>query len=140
MHNFDFKKIKTIDNEEGKHSEVELIGAIHAYFNQIDKTLNVIREPVIKSYGKTGRPDFLIEYEDQKVILEIKMILNKHGFYNGLNQISDYLKYAGLKEGILFTRLIMGKNDIVNTIDAELKKKMIDKKIVVISPESILEI
>ena len=137
---FDFKKIKSLNKEEGKHSKFELIGAIHAYFNQLDKNLNVIREPVIRSYGKTLRPDFLIEFEDQKVILETRTILNNLAFYNGLYQLSDYLKYAGLKEGILFTLLIMSKKDITNKIDVELKKKMIDKKIIVMSPEVILEI
>ena len=140
LQRFDFKKITTLNKDEKKYSEFELIGAIHAYFNHLDKDLKVIREPIIKSYGKTLRPDFLIEYEDQKVIIETKSILNNPSFYNGLHQLSDYLKYAGLKEGILFATFIMGRNDITETIDVNLKKKMIDKKIIVMSPKVTLEI
>ena len=131
--NFDFSKFKNKKKEV--FVEAELLGAIHAYFKQIDDKINIYREPEIELLNKKpGSPDFIIEKNNQKVIIEVKTTLSKNSLKSGLSQLENYLKYTQTKEGVLFA---LSKTDDLNINNKQLYEHFDDFKIVVILPKEL---
>ena len=131
--NFDLSKFKNKKKEA--FVEVELLGAIHAYFIQMDEKINVHREPEMKLLNKkSGNPDFVIEKMNQKVIIEVKTTLRKNTLKSGLHQLENFLKYTEAKEGILFA---LSKTDDLDINNKQLYERFDDLKIAVIVPKDL---
>ncbi len=131
--NFDFSKFNNEKKED--FVEAELQGAIHAYFKQIDASIDVNRRPTIESLNKKiGNPDFIIEKSNQTVIIEVKTILRKNTLKSGLSQLKNYLKYTQVKEGILFA---LSKTDDLDINNKQLYEVFEGFKIVVIIPKDL---
>jgi hypothetical protein len=95
-------------------SENEFAGRLMAFFEKVDSKYTVYREPKYKILDHFIRPDFVIEYEAKKVIIEIKISLNLENIKLGIDQIVAYLKLLGLTTGIL----LLGK---INRSSSEVK-------------------
>jgi HEPN domain-containing protein len=87
------QSIKFIYNSK----EIELLGALSAFFERYDKSLIIAREPKI---GKYLRPDFIIQNDSEKLVLEIKKNIKVKETVT--NQIVGYLEESKIKDGIVF--------------------------------------
>ena len=129
--NFNFSKLKK--KKKDVFVEAELLGAIHAYFKQIDEKINILREPDLELLNKNiGHPDFIIEKNNQIVIIEVKTILRKNTLRSGIRQLESYLEYSQVKEGILFALSKTDDLHISNRTSFEILEPL---KIVVIIPK-----
>jgi len=112
-----------------------LLGAIHAYFNQIDSKINVNRETAIELGGKIGLPDFIIEKDGQQLIIEVKNSLNRNTLNLGISQLKMYLNQSDLNEGILFALSATNNLKRSNKVFCETTD---DYKLAVIIPKSLI--
>ncbi|MCG9874339.1 MAG: hypothetical protein MH321_06085 [Leptospiraceae bacterium] len=81
-------------------TEHELLGSLEAYINKADPSINLIREPLYTYNEKIFRPDFTMEYHEEKVLLEVKK--EYRGTREELiqSQLQDYILASGIKFGI----------------------------------------
>lgn len=87
--------LSDIDNNPLK--EVEILGKLAGFIKSIDSSIDFVREPVLKS----GRPDFIFNKGDEKIIVEIK----SNRFRNetlAVQQMVKYLEAAEQDYGIVY--------------------------------------
>jgi hypothetical protein len=83
--------------------EEELMGKLYAFLEKLDPNLKVHVEPKISINEIISvRPDFMIEYQDEKVIIEVKVKSRQRDYKAGISQVSRYLQIAKVESGILF--------------------------------------
>ncbi len=83
--------------------EVEIIGLFHAYIASVSKSVNTQREPHFNIGGRDIRPDFLIEIDNEQVILEFKRMraIGSH-MQNTINQVLIYMQATNTYYGIIY--------------------------------------
>lgn len=83
-------------------SEANLMGMIHGFFSKAGTELQITRSPLINSKEGKLRLDFLLEYQDEKVILEVKKYLREGSKKQGIEQVLHFLVNSGIRSGILY--------------------------------------
>lgn len=78
--------------------ESELTGLLKANFNWFLQDSAIYEQAKI---GKNLRPDFLVQFGNDKVILEVKMVSKKLDIEGLLSQVLTYLQYSQIKQGIV---------------------------------------
>ncbi|MDO6493085.1 MULTISPECIES: hypothetical protein [unclassified Cellulophaga] len=94
--------VDNINYEEFKDKsplETQIIGFLKANLSWYFKEGNVLEEPKIKG---NLRPDFIIELSGDKIVLEVKKFSKKLNKKPMWSQLLTYLRYADIKEGIVF--------------------------------------
>lgn len=83
--------------------EVEIMGLFHAYIETAGKSIVTQREPNFFVGGRDIRPDFLIEVDDEPVILEFKRMraMGSH-IQNTINQVLIYMQATNTFYGIIY--------------------------------------
>lgn len=83
--------------------EVEIMGLFHAYIESVSKTVHTQREPQFNIGGRQLRPDFLIEIDDEPLILEFKRMkaMGSH-MNNTINQVLIYMQATNTFHGIIY--------------------------------------
>jgi hypothetical protein len=79
--------------------EPEFTGFLKANFKEFLSFATVHEEVTIR---ETLRPEFIIEYGQEKIILEIKRYSSNVNKQGSIYQILTFLKYANISEGISF--------------------------------------
>lgn len=98
--------------------EVEILGMIHGFLSMANQDLKIEREPKIGINNKHLRPDFVIDYEEEKIVLEIKKRFEKHKLKDATEQLLDYLEATKTTDGIIyFVKTVEGKP--VVTVDKQ---------------------
>lgn len=104
---------KFIDSPK-EYRELELLGLINAYLDSIGIFTSVQREPKVSIGTKIYRPDFIIEKENEFLLLEILKIRAWGSVVrNAENQILHYMQSMNIRNGILFIAMF---NDISEEI------------------------
>lgn len=104
---------KFIDSPK-EYRELELLGLINAYLDSIGIFTSVQREPKVSIGTKIYRPDFIIEKENEILLLEILKIRAWGSVVrNAENQILLYMQSMNIRNGILFIAMF---NDISEEI------------------------
>lgn len=105
--------MKFIDSPK-EYRELELLGLINAYLDSIGIFTSVQREPKVSIGTKIYRPDFIIEKENEILLLEILKIRAWGSVVrNAENQILLYMQSMNIRNGILFIAMF---NDISEEI------------------------
>lgn len=85
--------------------EEEIMGLFHGYIESASKTVNTQREPKLNTGERSIRPDFLIEIDNEKLILEFKKGHNKSlnirhflGSMSRTNIFQGIIYYANFNE------------------------------------------
>lgn len=100
-------------HHEMQLSEANLMGMLHGFISKAGKKLQIKRSPSINPKKGMLRPDFLLEYQDEKIILEVKRFLREGSRKQGIEQILHYLVNSGIKSGIIyFTSTSAGEPDL----------------------------
>jgi hypothetical protein len=83
--------------------EVEIMGLFHAYIESVSNTVHTQREPQFNIGGRQLRPDFLIEIDDESLILEFKRMkaMGSH-LNNTINQVLIYMQATNTFHGIIY--------------------------------------
>lgn len=90
--------------------EIEILGMLHGFISMANEELIISREPIIIFNNKHLRPDFLIEYEGEKVIIEVKRRFEKQKLKETIEQLLDYLEATNIKDGIIYyVKTVEGK-------------------------------
>lgn len=84
--------------------EIELIGMLTAFISSLDKNIEIIREPLLEDKEKNLRlrPDLILKYENDALIVEVKKITHKKHDLAVENQLLTYLKSSGIRQGIIY--------------------------------------
>lgn len=83
--------------------EVEIMGLFQAYIESAGKNIKVQREPKINDLLMGVRPDFIIEIDGQKIILEFnRSVKNSPDSRTAMNQILSYLAMTNINKGIIY--------------------------------------
>ncbi|RQO30397.1 hypothetical protein DBR32_12570 [Taibaiella sp. KBW10] len=91
-------------------TEIEILGMIHGFLSMTNDEFDIVREPKIKINNGILRPDFIIEYDNEKVILEIKKRFDKQRLESDKEQVLLYLESTEITQGILyFIKTVEGK-------------------------------
>jgi predicted nuclease of restriction endonuclease-like RecB superfamily len=86
-----------------KITESQIIGLLHAYMTADTSQVKTRREPVFKIANGIVMPDFLVEIENEKFILEISRKRQGDGFDAALKQqVMFYMRAAKIKKGIIY--------------------------------------
>jgi hypothetical protein len=84
-------------------NKAELMGKLYAFLENVDATFKVRIEPSLLINNSISiKPDFIIEYEKDKVIIEVKVESEQHDYKIEVSQVIAYLQVAKMSEGILF--------------------------------------
>lgn len=90
--------------------EIEILGMLHGFISMANEELIISREPKIIFNNKHLRPDFLIEYKGEKVIIEVKRRFEKQKLKETIEQLLDYLEATNIKDGIIYyVKTVEGK-------------------------------
>ncbi|OJU79041.1 MAG: hypothetical protein BGO09_10550 [Bacteroidetes bacterium 47-18] len=109
-----------------KLNEIDVVGRLHAFIEKVDDKFTVYREFPYKIGSSIVRIDLVVEYDNEKIILEIKRNPVSGKLTSDIDQVTSYLALTGLKNGILFfcnTKAENGRltvhhnNVIVNEMD-----------------------
>lgn len=92
--------------------EVEILGMLHGFLSMADEDLEILREPKIND--RNIRPDFLISYADDKIILEVKRMFERNRLNDSIEQVIMYLEATGLSDGIVYYVQTVGGKPIAN--------------------------
>ena len=98
---FEFTESSIINSAHSTMFEVEILGMLNGFLSKSNEDLVVIREPKLE-LNQFMRPDFIIEYENENVILEIKKHFSRQLLKSAIRQIISYLKAADITNGILY--------------------------------------
>lgn len=97
------KNIASVNEKSG----AQLVGVVAGYLKSLEPELSIDFEPNIVAYGKTIKPDLLVELDKQKIILELKRTLvsphlddNEHELL--LSEMAKMLAGSSVKNGIIF--------------------------------------
>lgn len=83
--------------------EVEIMGLFHAYIESAGKSITTQREPKFIVGSRDIRPDFLIEIDEEPIILEFKRMraMGSH-IQNTINQVLIYMQATNTFSGIIY--------------------------------------
>lgn len=85
-----------------KLNEIEVLGRLHAFIEKADSKFIVHREFKYE-IGEIGvRIDLVVEYNYERIILELKRSPISGNLKSDIDQVTSYLTLTGLKSGILF--------------------------------------
>ena len=101
----------SVDNSQLSYEtkEVEIIGMLNAFLESAASDITVNTQYKIELNGNSYRPDIYIEYKKEKIIIEIKKALSSDMSHE--DQLIEYLKAAGIEDGILwYPESVPGKN------------------------------
>lgn len=115
---FEFTESSIINAVHTAMFEVEILGMLHGFLSKSNEDLEVIREPRLLSNNQVMRPDFIVEYGNEKVVLEIKRQFSRQRLQPAIHQVLSYLQAADVANGILY---------FVKTVDGKLVPK-VDKQ------------
>lgn len=88
---------------ENKLKEYEIIGLLSAFLDFSDKKNYSYREPALSLKNMKIRPDFLVNIENENLILEIKKAeYNDINSNNAINQMLSYLSISNNKFGLIY--------------------------------------
>ncbi len=91
-------------------SEVEIIGLFHAFMASI-KSIKTTREPLINIGDRALMPDFLIEIDNNSMILEFKRLRGQGSIIdNAINQVLIYMQAANVQFGVIFIAMFKEAN------------------------------
>ncbi len=87
-------------------TEVEIMGSLTAFINNMANDINIFSEYPIKK-GDNNRmyyADFFLEKDDEKLIIEVKNVVHNIAriLSIGTNQLMTYLTASRVKQGILY--------------------------------------
>lgn len=114
--------IKEQDNLENL-PEFEINGKLNAFFEKADERFTIHREFKYDIGNISIRPDFVIEYDNEKIILEIKRKQREGKFKDDMDQLTSYLTVTGLKNGILFFAASKIENGQLQVIENNVSAK-----------------
>lgn len=90
--------------------EIEILGMLHGFLSMANEDFRIEREPRLTTNNKHLRPDFVVEYGKEKIVLEVKPIYEKSRLKDAIEQLVDYLEATKTNEGILyFIKTVEGK-------------------------------
>jgi hypothetical protein len=109
--------------------EHELLGAIEAYLNLADPSIKIIRDSV---YQKRYRPDFVIKFGEEEVLVEVKKDFSKNRIDALKAQLLNYIDVSNIKNsiGYIYT---YNENAIYNDSNISFNKYE-DNTLLIISP------
>lgn len=108
---FSLVNSKIFINSPFEYREVEIHGLINAYIDSLKLFTKVIREPKITLGAKVYRPDFIIENENEKIILEVLKIRGAGSIIgNAQNQLLLYMQALKIKRGVLYIAMFNDKD------------------------------
>ncbi|MDM1352459.1 hypothetical protein HX014_18035 [Myroides marinus] len=83
--------------------EIEIMGLFHAFLESAGKSITTQREPKLNVESKNIRPDFLIEIDEESIILEFKRMstIGSH-IQNEINQLLIYMQATNTFNGIIY--------------------------------------
>lgn len=99
---FEFTDNSIINAAHSTMLDVEILGMLHGFLSKSNEDLEVIREPKLEFNSQTMRPDFIVEYESEKVVLEIKRQFSRQQLQPAIHQVLSYLQAAAISNGILY--------------------------------------
>lgn len=82
--------------------EVEILGKLHGFLSKSNEALITNREPKILIDNEIFRPDFILEYGQEKLILEIKRYIERPKLSGYIDQMTRYIIAAKVRAGILY--------------------------------------
>lgn len=107
--------------------EFEIIGLFHAYIETVSNNINVIREPSFNYDESKVRPDLLIEFKGESLILEFKRqrFMKASPVDNTFNQMLVYMEAANIYKSVIYYPNFSEKNPkiIINEITKTLNNK-----------------
>lgn len=107
---------KTSGSTIPRISEVELIGSLTAFLNNLAEDINVFSEYSIsrKQDGRKYYADFFLQSDTEKLIIEIKNPI--HGvsriLSSGTEQLLSYLTASGVTDGILYIPPVLKNEEL----------------------------
>lgn len=78
--------------------ETEVIGLLSGFMATVSPSLTPLRDVAIS----TGRPDFLVQEKEDRLILEIKRWTGHTHLFGAIDQVSSYLAAARISQGVLY--------------------------------------
>lgn len=113
-------------------TESQFMGRLAAFIDSLNPDITIKREGlVISGHNKKFRPDFILEYNNEKVIMETKKYFTKERESASIEQLVTYLQAANVDTGILFMFNNMSKSK-KETITIEMDGRVY--KIIKITP------
>lgn len=100
-----------IETERDKMSEAQIAGRLNAFLTKASTSLKVYREPSFSIGNSTIRPDFILEYESDRLIVEIKMRPRVGSWRVDVNQLLNYMVASQTSIGILYFATMNTKED-----------------------------
>lgn len=114
--------------------EYELLGMLEAYIKAADSEFDIQVEPLLNAGERMGlRPDFIINSETDKIIIELKRTKDRRTIESGLNQLTTYLATSGITKGILFIPPKENRH-LINLETRDLKINNKEFNIIMITP------
>lgn len=90
--------------------EIEILGMLHGFLSMANEDLQIAREPKLEINNKHLRPDFVIEYSDEKIVLEVRRRFERQKLKEATDQLIDYLQATETTDGIIyFIKTVEGK-------------------------------
>tara|TARA_R110002050_G_scaffold109799_5_gene221571 strand:+ start:20024 stop:20968 length:945 start_codon:yes stop_codon:yes gene_type:complete len=91
-----------LNQEKEDLKEVEINGKLNAFLSKASDDLTIFREPQFSIGTLNIRPDFVLEYQSEKLIIEVKRRPHKGRIKADIDQLASYLAVSGIKNGILY--------------------------------------
>lgn len=90
--------------------EIEILGMLHGFLSMANEDLQIEREPKLEVNNKKLSPDFVIEYADEKIVLEVKRRFERQKLKEVTEQLIDCLETTKTTDGIIyFVKTVEGK-------------------------------
>jgi hypothetical protein len=96
------KQFKKTDIEIENFIEYQFLGMITGFIKTIEPDFDIETEPLIKNEFANARPDILISYGNEKIIIEIKRNLSSENIRSAESQLLIYLALSKIPNGILY--------------------------------------
>ena len=128
---FSKKTSSEIFSSESRLQEIEIMGLFHAFIEAVGVSrMHIEREPRFKVGNKSLRPDFIIEVDGERIIVEFT---RRKGYaQEATSQILRYMEFADVSSGIVYhanfnephphpiisgtTRVMNGKTYAIKTV------------------------
>jgi hypothetical protein len=102
--------MKEIESKTGKLNEAEINGRLMAFLTKSDSELIIHREPNYTIGTRNVRPDFYIQSQNEKLLIEVNRILKKRSLLSHVDQLITYLNVSGVDQGVSFPVLVHFKS------------------------------
>lgn len=120
-------------NSRSEILEVEVLGMIHGFLSMANEDLKIEREPKIGINNKQLRPDFVIDYAKEKIVLEVKRRFQRHKLKDSTEQLIDYLEATKTTDGIIYFVETVGGKPIASVDKQEVKRGKINYNVYIIT-------